>query len=75
MAVQQHNQDPPQDLCCSNTDLVSLGPSPINVDFLLKYLADYPLFYDVHILAEGFSNGFSLQYDGPRQFRECDNLL
>jgi hypothetical protein len=51
------------------------GPSPVNVSRLAALLSEYPCREDAHILFEGFSSGFKLHYDGPREYTDCNNLL
>ena len=75
MVPQLHNQRHFQDFRSRNNDLNSLGKSPIKVDFLLTCLEQYPMKEDAKLLADGFTNGFRLQYNGPRHFRDCQNLL
>lgn len=57
------------------TDLMSLGITPIKVDLLLSYLKNYTCTEDAKILADGFVNGFNLQFEGARVTNNCENLL
>lgn len=54
---------------------MSLGTTPINVNLLLNYLQKYPCTEDAAILADGFVNGFNLQFQGNRVPNECENLI
>ena len=51
------------------------GKTPINVVNLEKYLANYPKRIDAELLLNGFSEGFKLQYAGPRFSSSTHNLL
>ena len=54
--------------------MFSLGYSPIDIVALEKELSSYPV-EDVKLeLLNGFKNGFSLHYTGPRVQREAKNL-
>lgn len=55
--------------------MLSIAPTPIRVGPLLKYLKEYPVSEDALILAEGFTKGFLLHFEGPRMSTECENLL
>lgn len=48
-------------------------PTPVQFPILNTYLQGYDRF-KVKFLEEGFSFGFKLQYQGPRQYRESSNL-
>ena len=45
-------------------------PTPINFSVLDCWLCSYPLDSDVEVLRNGFANGFSLGYTGPRGARD-----
>ena len=49
-------------------------PTPIRVNELSVYLANYPLTSKQYII-NGFLSGFSLDYVGPRETATCVNLL
>ena len=51
------------------------GKTPINVVNLEKYLANYPKRIDAELLLSRFSEGFTLQYAGPRFSSSAKNLL
>ena len=51
-------------------NLYSLAKTPIKYDNLSVELQSYPLEQDRLQLLTGFKSGFSLQYSGPRKFRE-----
>jgi hypothetical protein len=51
------------------------GKTPINVVNLEKYLANYPKRIDAELLLSRFSEGFRLQYAGPRFSSSAKNLL
>ena len=53
--------------------MCQIAPSPINVQCLEENLAGYH-HADRDILLDGFKNGFSLNYTGPRQERNSKNL-
>ena len=55
-------------------NLYSLAKTPIKYDNLSVELRSYPLEQDRLQLLTGFKSGFSLQYSGPRKFRESQNL-
>ena len=55
-------------------NLYSLAKTPIKYDNLSVELQSYPLEQDRLQLLTGFKSGFSLQYSGPRKFRESHNL-
>lgn len=57
----------------SNLDLRSLAPSPINLTNLTVALSSYNN-DEAEFLLDGFTNGFSLNYTGPRQPRVSKNL-
>lgn len=57
----------------SNTGILSLAPSPINICTLKKLLYNYNE-AEAGFLLDGFSNGFSMQYQGPRTSRFAKNL-
>lgn len=52
-----------------------LGRSPINIQKLALQLAEYPNQPDAIYILNGFSNGFSLHYEGPRLPINSTNLL
>lgn len=56
-----------------NLNLTSIAPSPVNLKNLSTALLSYDS-QDAMILLNGFTNGFSLCYSGPRQAREGANL-
>lgn len=56
----------------SNFILTELAPSPVNLTNLQTALSSYNS-PDASALLEGFTNGFSINYSGPRQPRECKN--
>lgn len=66
---------PHLDLPEGHLDLTTCGRSPIKVDRLRAYLADYTDQVAASELLQGFSTGFHLHYDGPRIETECKNLL
>ena len=49
--------------------------SPINVLVLCKYLTSHPDRNFVNFLLDGFTNGFSVSYQGPLTAGQCRNLL
>ena len=49
--------------------------SPINVLVLCKYLTSHPDRNFVNFLLDGFTNGFSVGYQGPLTAGQCRNLL
>ena len=49
--------------------------TPINVNKLSEYLVNHPDINFVNFLIDGFSNGFSIGYDGPLTPGQCQNLL
>jgi len=55
--------------------LMDLGKTPIKTARLEHYLQFYPSRMDAHILLEGFTNGFKINYRGPRQSFDCSNLI
>ena len=55
-------------------DVLNIAHTPVKASVLQTYLQCYPNQTDAKLLYEGFSTGFKLQYDGPREFTECDNL-
>ena len=55
-------------------DVLNIAHTPVKASVLQTYLQCYPNQADAKLLYEGFSTGFKLQYDGPREFTECDNL-
>ncbi|XP_045196576.2 uncharacterized protein LOC123551595 isoform X1 [Mercenaria mercenaria] len=56
-------------------DLHSLANTPINLAVLKVYLSLYPNKQLADELLEGFTNGFRLQYQGPRVPTSCQNLI
>lgn len=46
-----------------------------NVAVLLKYLKIYEKKLDSKLLEDGFQNGFRLQYTGPRNATDSNNLV
>lgn len=58
----------------SGANPMSLGHSPIKVNMLENALQGYRKESDKAILLDGFSKGFSLNYEGPRGETECHNL-
>lgn len=66
---------PHLDLPEGHLDLTTCGRSPIQVDRLRAYLADYTDQVAASELLQDFSDGFYLHYDGPRIETECKNLL
>jgi len=56
------------------SELYALGKSPIKVDILAHYLKQYPDQKVALELLEGFTEGFSLKYQGPRIPTEAKNL-
>lgn len=48
-------------------------PTPVSVKVLEQYLQGYDTLKSNKLLL-GFSEGFLLQYTGPRQFRDAKNL-
>lgn len=57
----------------SNLDMFSLAESPIDVNILEQELARYDS-PDRFLILDGFQNGFSLQYSGPRVAFDTKNL-
>ena len=55
-------------------DIFKKGYSPINIDNLTKMLSTYPNKKTAKFLEDGFKNGFSLQYTGPRVHYFANNL-
>ena len=53
---------------------MSLGQTPVDVFKLKELLKNYPDTEDAMILKDGFENGFSLNYRGPRVPKEANNL-
>ena len=51
------------------------GKTPINVVYLEKYLANYPKRIDAELLLNRFSEGFRLQYAGPRFSSSAKHIL
>ena len=49
-------------------------PTPINFAVLDCWLANYNLHWDVEVLRNGFSKGFSLCYTGPKVARDSECL-
>ena len=49
--------------------------TPINVNKLSEYLVNHPDINFVNFLIDGFSNGFSIGYNGPLTPGQCQNLL
>lgn len=57
------------------SNLKALGHSPVKLDNLRCLLETCPHKGDAFIFSDGFSNGFSLQYQGPREAStHCQNL-
>ena len=50
------------------------GWTPIKISVLQKYLANYKNQIDAKLLLDGFTNGFRLQYTGPRMTVHAKNL-
>ncbi|CAC5362932.1 unnamed protein product [Mytilus coruscus] len=65
----QHRQSP------KAYRLMELGKTPIKVERLRHCLKSYPNKIDAHILLDGFTNGFKVNYMGPRQSVNCSNLI
>lgn len=55
--------------------LTELGKTPIKVERLRHFLKSFPNKIDAHILLDGFTNGFKVNYMGPRQAVNCSNLI
>ena len=68
-----HNQTAPQGAIRYCPSLYSLSKTPIVYDQLSFELQTYPFESD-RLLLNGFKFGFSLQYTGPRMYREARNL-
>lgn len=51
------------------------GNTPINIQVLTRMLQNYPDREISDYLIEGFSEGFRVQYSGPRLPLSCDNVL
>ncbi|KAJ8313513.1 hypothetical protein KUTeg_008074 [Tegillarca granosa] len=54
--------------------LSKIAYTPVNPWVLKKMLNSYPNQSDAELLFNGFLNGFKLNYDGPRQATDCQNL-
>lgn len=54
---------------------MQLGRTPINISKLSEFLNLYPNRKHAQILLDGFSNGFRVNYEGPRVSTECNNLI
>ena len=52
-----------------------LLPTPIKVPVLRAFLSGYPLVHDAEVLLDGFSNGFTLGFKGPRLPRDSQCLV
>ena len=50
-------------------------PTLVNVEQLCVEIHNYPDSTGKNYLVDGFSRGFSLAYQGPRESIECCNLL
>lgn len=59
----------------NETVLCNKGWTPIILVVLEKYLTNYSNQADAKLLLDGFSNGFHLQYTGPRMASEAKNLF
>ena len=57
------------------SSLWELGKTPVKVDVLKKYIATYDKVLDRELLVTGFSEGFRLQYTGPRLSVFSKNLV
>lgn len=66
----QNTQQPEQP-----TLLKALGNTPIRVNVLRDYLQFYPNREDAILLIDGFTNGFKVNYSGPRLPFDCKNLI
>ena len=67
----QGAQPEPENFYCNA--LYSLAPSPVNIVQLQKDLAHYDT-AEAKSLLDGFKNGLSLQYDGPRKPTDSKHL-
>ena len=54
--------------------LLFVLPTPNNSSVLQSWLSSYPNFQDALILRNGFSQGFSLKYNGPRRPKDAGCL-
>lgn len=59
-------------LATPSTTTIEL-PTPVRIRHLLKYLRGYS-HAKTEFLFHGFTNGFRLQFEGPRVFRDSQNL-
>ena len=59
---------------CQSSLCLHLGQSTIHVPQLLYFLESYDRQEDAQILADGFQNGFKIEYVGPRNSLLCRNL-
>lgn len=57
----------------TNIDLLKICKSPIDLTVLKQELTFY-MHDDKELLLKGFTEGFSLQYKGPREFTQSKNL-
>ena len=56
-----------------NTSVTDIAPSPVNLNVLSKLLFQYNK-SEADFLLGGFTHGFNLHYQGPRQERMAKNL-
>ena len=61
-------------MATKHLDVLNLAVTPVKASVLKQYLYSYPNQDDAKLLYEGFSNGFKLEYEGPRVATECSNL-
>ncbi|XP_033745490.1 uncharacterized protein LOC117331006 [Pecten maximus] len=62
-----HQMDP-------QTESLALGHTPINSMLLKRFLKDHKDRDLVAEVVDGFTEGFHLHYDGPRESKHCQNL-
>ena len=58
----------------SNLEINRIASTPIKPNVLRLMLKDYPDVKTSKLLYEGFSFGFFLHYEGPREATDCVNL-
>ena len=58
----------------SKEGLLLMGKSPVKIPQLLQALRLYPDRRAASVLEQGFTTGFKVNYNGPRQEYQCHNL-
>ena len=56
------------------TRILFVPPTPVDLAVLRQWLVHYPDKSAALVLEQGFSQGFSLGFRGPRVSREADSL-